>query len=123
VNIDDVVYLDHNATTPVLPEVLDAMLPYPTRHFGNPSSSHRIGRLAAEAVANGRAQVAAQIGAQPDEIVFTSSGTESNNLAIRGAAGAAGPNRRRIVTSVVERSGLRATPQPVRYSVRGAHPR
>jgi cysteine desulfurase len=56
VNIDDVVYLDHNATTPVLPEVLDAMLPYPTRHFGNPSSSRRIGRLAAEALASGRAQ-------------------------------------------------------------------
>lgn len=101
-NIDDVVYLDHNATTPVLPEVLDAMLPYLTRHFGNPSSSHRIGRLAAEAVANARAQVAALIGAQPDEIVFTSGGTESNNLAIRGAAAAAGPDRRRIVTSAVE---------------------
>lgn len=113
-NIDDVVYLDHNATTPVLPEVLDAMLPYLTRHFGNPSSGHRIGRLAAEAVANARAQVAALIGAQPDEIVFTSGGTESNNLAIRGAAAAAGPNRRRIVTSAVEHPATAAPLEQLR---------
>ena len=109
-NIDDVVYLDHNATTPVLPEVLDAMLPYLTHHFGNPSSSHPAGRVAAEAVATARAQVAALIGAQPDEIVFTSGGTESNNLAIRGAAAAAGPDRRRIVTTAVEHP---ATVQPL----------
>ena len=107
---DDVVYLDHNATTPVLPEVLDAMLPFLTHHFANPSSSHRAGRVAADAVAQARAQVAALIGARPDEIVFTSGGTESNNLAIRGAAAAAGPNRRRIVTSAVEHP---ATVQPL----------
>lgn len=109
-NTDETVYLDHNATTPVLPVVLEAMLPYLTEHFGNPSSIHRIGRRAAEAVATARAQVAALIGAQPDEIVFTSGGTESNNLAIRGAAGAAGPDRRRIVTSAVEHP---ATVQPL----------
>ncbi|WP_024285893.1 cysteine desulfurase family protein [Cellulomonas sp. KRMCY2] len=107
---DDVVYLDHNATTPVLPEVLEAMLPYLTRHFGNPSSGHALGRQAADAVAQARAQVAELLGARPDEVVFTSGGTEANNLAIRGAAAAADPVRRRIVTSAVEHP---ATVQPV----------
>lgn len=106
----DVVYLDHNATTPVLPEVLDAMLPYLTSAFGNPSSTHPFGRRAADAVALARGQVAALIGSDPDEIVFTSGGTEANNLAIRGAAGAAGAARRRVVTSAVEHP---ATVQPL----------
>ena len=79
----DLVYLDHNATTPVAPEVLDAMLPYLRENFGNPSSDHPPGRAAARAVAAARAQVAALIGADPAEIVFTSGGTESNNLARR----------------------------------------
>lgn len=99
---DDVVYLDHNATTPVLPEALEAMLPFLTHHFGNPSSTHRAGQVAADAVAQARAQVAALIGCRPDEVVFTSGGTEANNLAIRGAAQAAPSDRRRIVTSTVE---------------------
>ena len=98
----DLVYLDHNATTPVAPEVLDAMLPYLRENFGNPSSDHPPGRAAARAVAAARAQVAALIGADPAEIVFTSGGTESNNLAIRGTASVADPTRRRIVTTVVE---------------------
>jgi cysteine desulfurase len=96
------IYLDHNATTPVAPEVLDAMLPYLRETFGNPSSDHPAGRAAARAVSAARAQVAALIGADPAEIVFTSGGTESNNLAIRGTASVADPTRRRIVTSVVE---------------------
>ena len=96
------IYLDHNATTPVAPEVLDAMLPYLRDQYGNPSSDHPAGRAAARAVAAARAQVAALIGADPDEIVFTSGGTESNNLAIRGTASVADPTRRRIVTTVVE---------------------
>ena len=96
------IYLDHNATTPVAPEVLDAMLPYLCETFGNPSSDHPAGLAAARAVAVARAQVAALIGADTAEIVFTSGGTESNNLAIRGTASVAGPTRRRIVTTVVE---------------------
>ncbi|MBI5525627.1 MAG: cysteine desulfurase [Deltaproteobacteria bacterium] len=95
------IYLDYNATTPVLPEVVDAMLPFLREHFGNPSSSHAYGKAAREAVGKARAEVAALIGASPDEIVFTSGGTEANNLAIRGAA-EAGPARRHLVTSVVE---------------------
>ncbi|HEY8719200.1 cysteine desulfurase family protein [Pengzhenrongella sp.] len=96
------IYLDHNATTPVAPQVLDAMLPYLRDQYGNPSSDHPTGRAAARAVAVARAQVAALIGADPAEIIFTSGGTESNNLAIRGTASIANPTRRRIITTVVE---------------------
>jgi cysteine desulfurase len=96
------IYLDHNATTPVAPEVLDAMLPYLRDQYGNPSSDHSFGRRAAAAVDQARAQVAALIGAEPGEIVFSSGGTESNNLAIRGTASVAEPTRRRIVTTSVE---------------------
>jgi cysteine desulfurase len=99
---DDLIYLDHNATTPVAPEVLDAMLPYLTEQFGNPSSDHPLGRRARQAIDEARGQVASLIGAEPDEIVFTSGGTESNNIAVRGTAATAEPGRRRIVTSQVE---------------------
>ncbi len=80
------VYLDHQATTPVDPRILDAMLPYFSERFGNPHSKHAYGREAADAVATARAQVAASIGASPREIIFTSGATEANNLAIKGAA-------------------------------------
>ncbi len=96
------IYLDHNATTPVPPEVVDAMQPYLTWSFGNPSSDHALGREARRAVEEARGRVAALIGASDDEIVFTSGGTESNHLAIRGTAAVAPPSRRRIVTTVVE---------------------
>jgi cysteine desulfurase len=96
------IYLDHNATTPVAPEVLDAMLPYLRDQYGNPSSDHPAGRRAAAAVDQARARVAALIGADPADIVFTSGGTESNNLAIRGTAAATAPGRRRIITTVLE---------------------
>ena len=76
------IYLDYQATTPVDPRVVEAMLPYLTSEFGNPSSSHAYGRAAADAIETARGQVAALIGAHPDEIVFTSSGTESNHLAL-----------------------------------------
>jgi cysteine desulfurase len=108
--MDEWIYLDHNATTPLLPEVVDAMLPFLRQHFGNPSSDHALGRTARLAVATARDQVAALIGAHPDEIIFTSGGTESNNLAIRGVAAALDPSRWRIVTSNVEHP---ATVQPV----------
>jgi len=80
------IYLDHNATTPIAAEVAQAMWPYLTEHFGNPSSSHPYGRIAKAAVDQAREQVADLIGAQPDEVIFVSGGTEANNLAIRGVA-------------------------------------
>jgi cysteine desulfurase len=96
------VYLDHHATTPLDPRVLDAMLPYFTERFGNPhSAQHAYGWAADEAVEHARTEVAALIGALPDEIVFTSGATEANNLAIRGAAATAGA-RRHVVTCITE---------------------
>ncbi len=99
---DEVVYLDHNATTPVAPEVLEAMLPYLRTAYGNPSSDHALGRRARQAVEEARASIAALIEAAASEVVFTSGGTESNNLAIRGVAAQALSARHRIVTSAVE---------------------
>jgi len=97
------VYLDYQATTPVDQRVLEAMLPWFTERFGNPhSSSHRHGWDAAEAVETARARVARIVGARPREIVFTSGATEANNLAVKGAARAAGPDRRHVVTCVTE---------------------
>src|SRR5215813_5700062 len=95
------VYLDHNATTPVDPRVLAAMLPYLQFDFGNPSSSYALGRRARDAIETARTQVATLIGALPDEIVFTSGGTEASNIAIRSGARGDG-TRRRIVTSNIE---------------------
>ena len=104
--LPDVIYLDYNATTPIAPEVLDAMLPYLTQQYANPSSDHLLGHRAHEAVEESSEQVASLIGAAPEEIVFTSGGTESNNLAVRGCAAVAGPDRRRIVTSLVEHPAI-----------------
>ena len=97
----DPVYLDHNATTPILPEVVDAMLPFLHEHFGNPSSGHVYGHRARDAIARARRQVATLIACDDDEVSFTSGGTESNNLAIRGVA-AARDARRHVVTTVIE---------------------
>jgi cysteine desulfurase len=97
----DPIYLDHNATTPLLSEVVDAMLPYLREHFGNPSSSHVYGTRARQAVARAREQVAALLGCDADEVVFTSGGTEANNLAIRGVAEAL-EGRSHIMTTVIE---------------------
>lgn len=94
------VYLDYNATTPVAPEVLAAMMPFLTGGFGNPSSSHALGRQAHAAVERARAEVAGLIGAEPDEILFTGGGTEANNLAIRGSL--ATDDHRAIVTTAIE---------------------
>ena len=79
-------YLDHNATTRVDQRVLEAMLPYLSGPYGNASSLHRFGRAARDAVERARVQVASLVGAQPGEVVWTSGGTESNNLAIKGVA-------------------------------------
>lgn len=97
---DDPVYLDHNATTPVAPEVVDAMLPYLREHFGNPSSGHVYGRRAREALERARSQIADAVGARPDEIVITSGGTESSRLAILGTAGPRAGGR--VVTTAIE---------------------
>lgn len=78
-------YFDHNATTPLLAEVVEAMEPYLTTHFGNPSSSHVYGREAKAAVERARASVASLVGASPDELIFTSGGTEATQLALRGS--------------------------------------
>jgi cysteine desulfurase len=78
------IYLDYNATTPIAPSVQEAMAPFLTEHFGNPSSSHTLGRACQEAVEDARGKVAALLGAERDEIIFTSGGTESNNLALQG---------------------------------------
>lgn len=102
------VNLDHNATTPVAPEVAEAMWPHLTEHCGNPSSDSPSGRAARRAVEQARERVAALIAAEPDEIVFTSGGTEANNLAVLGAGAPAAT--RRVVTSCVEHP---ATRQPV----------
>ena len=96
------VYLDNNATTRVLPEVAEAMLPFLTEHYGNPSSIHRFGSAVGERLAMAREQVANLIGAtDPIEIIFTSCGTEGDNAAIRGVLEAR-PNKRHIVTTQVE---------------------
>jgi len=102
------IYLDHNATTPILPEVVDAMLPYLREHFGNPSSSHVYGRRAHDAVERARHQVAGLLGADDDEVIFTSGGTEANNLAIRGTVEARS-ERHHVVTTVIEHPATERT--------------
>ena len=88
------VYLDHSATTPVDPRVVEAMLPYLTEKFGNPSSVHLFGQEARAAVDRARRDVAALIGARANEVVFVSGGTEANNLAIQGACEASASHGR-----------------------------
>ena len=95
------IYLDYNATTPVDPRVVDAMLPWLREGFGNPSSSHAIGRRAQEGIVRARAQVAELLGAQPDEVVFTGCGSEANNLALKGTFYRCA-NGAHIITSALE---------------------
>jgi cysteine desulfurase len=99
---DRPIYLDYNATTPVLPAVAEAMLPYLYEHFGNPSSGHPYGAAARGAVEKARRQVADLLGARPEEIVFTSGGSEANNTAILGVARLLRSRGRHVVTSAVE---------------------
>jgi cysteine desulfurase len=96
------IYLDHAATTPLRREVLDAMLPYLTATFGNPSSAHSFGRAARAALDEAHDRVATRLHAEGREIVFTSGGTEANNLALKGAAWAGKAHGHRIITSAVE---------------------
>jgi len=102
----EVIYLDNNATTKVAPEVVDAMLPYLSEHYGNPSSMHSFGGDVAEKIKKARENIASLIGATPDEIVFTSCGTESDGTAIRAAV-ESNPDRKHIVTSRVEHPAVK----------------
>jgi len=117
------VYLDHISTTPLHPKVLEAMMPYLKDNFGNPSNQHHFGANAGKAIIKAREQVASLIGAEPEEIIFTSSGTEANNLALKGIAQAS-KKRHLIISSIehfsvlnpartLEKSGFRVTYLPV----------
>jgi cysteine desulfurase len=100
------IYLDHAATTPLRPEALEAMLPFLTGDFGNPSSLHGPGRRARAGLDGARERVARAIGAEPREIVFTAGGTEANNLAVKGAAWAGKARGHRIITTAVEHHSI-----------------
>ncbi len=111
---DEPIYLDYNATTPVLPEVIEALLPWLHDGFGNPSSGHVYGQRTKAAIEEARAQVAELIGCSAEEILFTSGGTEANNLAIRGVL-EAHPEKKHIITSSIEHP---ATSKPCAYMTR-----
>jgi cysteine desulfurase len=100
------IYLDHAATSPLRPAVLEAMLPYLREHGGNPSSLHASGRRARQGIDESREVIADAIRAQPREVVFTASGTEADNLAIKGVGWAATPRGRHIVTTAVEHKAV-----------------
>jgi cysteine desulfurase len=106
------IYLDHAATTPLRREALEAMLPFLTEQFGNPSSLHGFGRRARAGLDEAHEKVAAALGATPREIVFTSGGTEANNLAVKGAAWAGKTRGHRIITTAIEHHSIGHT---VRY--------
>lgn len=103
------IYLDYNATTPPDPAVVTAMLPYLDTHFGNPSSSHAVGQAARAGVATARRQVATLLGCTPEEVVFTSGGTESNNQALIGIAFGHRERGDHIITTEIEHPSVRAT--------------
>jgi cysteine desulfurase len=100
------IYLDHAATTPVRAEVLDAMMPYLVEHWGNPSSIHASGRRARQGLDEARETVARQLGCRPREIVFTSGGSEADNLALKGVAWASSARGRHIITTSVEHKAV-----------------
>lgn len=104
---DHRIYLDHSATTPLDPRVAETMIRALTQNFGNPSSVHGFGQQARAAVDRARREVAALINAKPNEIIFTSGGTEGNNLAIRGICEAAAAHGRHIITSAIEHPSVR----------------
>ena len=107
------IYFDHNATTPIAEPVLEAMLPFLRESYGNASSRHELGTHAREAVEAAREQVAAAVGVQPVQVVFTSGGTEANNLLVKGAAGRAKPAQ--IAVSAIEHPCVR---EPAKQLVR-----
>ena len=103
------IYLDYNATTPIAPQVRDAMLPFVEQHFGNPSSSHAYGQTTAAAVQSAREQVATLLACEPGEVVFTGGGSESDNMALVGRVWASGMTQPHIITSVVEHPAILTT--------------
>jgi cysteine desulfurase len=105
----DVIYLDHASTTPADPEVVAAMLPWYSEGFGNPSTVYSLGLKSAQAVQKARDSIAQSIGAEPDEIYFTSGGTESDNWALLGTVDAQGKKGRHLVTSTVEHHAVLET--------------
>jgi cysteine desulfurase len=105
------IYFDHNATTPVDPEVFGAMAPYFTETFGNASSIHSFGQQARAAVERAREQVANLLGARPAEVVFTSGGTEADNLAIFGVVGSSRAERKHVITTAIEHHAVLNTCQ------------
>ena len=102
----DIIYMDNNATTQVAPEVLDAMLPYLKDFYGNASSMHSFGGSVGHEIIAAREKVAAMINAEPDEIIFTSCGTESDNTAINAAI-RSNPSKKHIITSRVEHPAIK----------------
>ena len=104
--MNNIIYMDNHATTPIAPEVLEAMMPYLTTHFGNASSTHPFGIAAKDAVEKARHQVAGLLGGAAEEIIFTSGATESDNLAIRGIAYACRDKGNHIITSTAEHHAI-----------------
>jgi len=100
------IYLDHAATTPTDPAVVEAMLPFFTEVYGNPSSMHAFGQEAKRAIEAARDRIASFLGAKTEEIIFTSGGTESNNFVLKGVAGAAGKKGNHLITSVIEHHAI-----------------
>ena len=106
------IYLDYNATTPIAPAVLEAMLPFLKGHYGNPSSAHSLGRAAKEAIEDARAKLAGLLACDRSEIIFTSGGTESNNLAIKGIMFKSQPANAHLIISAIEHP---AVVEPARF--------
>ena len=100
------IYLDYNASTPIDPKVVEAMLPYLREYYGNPSSGHWLGKQGKNAIEKARNQVASLIGAKPNEIIFTSGGSESNNQALKGIAFANNEKGNHIITSIIEHPAI-----------------
>ena len=100
------IYLDHNGTTPIASEAVSAMLPFVREHFGNPSSSHALGVRAKEGVERAREAVAALLGCGPHDIIFTSGGTESNNMVLKGLVDFRYPRKFHLITSAVEHPAI-----------------
>ncbi|MGZ4926492.1 MAG: aminotransferase class V-fold PLP-dependent enzyme, partial [Halobacteriota archaeon] len=103
------IYLDHAATTPMRPDILEVMRPYFLERFGNPSSLHAYGLEARKAIEDAREQIAHAIGATPPEIIFTSGGTESDNMALRGVLRDRSGESDHIITSAIEHPAVLET--------------
>ena len=113
-----VIYLDNNATTSVAPEVFESMIPFFTEKYGNASSMHTFGGQVGKSIQDAREKVAAMLGAQPEEIVFTSCGTESDSTAVMSALQAQ-PEKKHVITTRVEHSALIALGQHLEQKGRG----